>query len=405
MAVAGLAVVTWVIVHGAGFPRHRNISDVPLYEGVARRIAAGEVPYRDFDFEYPPLAAGVMALARIVPVPYATGFSLLMAAALCATALGVLATARALGMSPVRQAAAGGVAALTPLLLGDIVATRFDMAVAAAIAWTVWAAVTGRWTLAWALLAAAVALKLAPVVLVPVLVIWHLRSARGRAVAARAALAGAAVAVAFLPFVAAAPENVGAMFRYHIDRPLQIESLGGAYLLGLHALADIPLTIETSFGSQNLVGGGPDVIAAGSAGLLAVALAAVAATFAVLLRRIPRPGGAHLFVTAAAATVAVTVGLGKVMSPQFMMWLVPATLLVAGPMGRRAFAVTVAVLVATQLYFPDRYWDLVALDTTSIVLLVARDALIVALIAVAWPRPGQAPPPALGGADVTRPAR
>jgi hypothetical protein len=117
----------------------------------------------------------------------------------------------------------------------------------------------------------------------------------------------------------------------------------------------------------------------------------VLATAIVLLRRIPRPEGAHLFVGACAATLAVTVACGKVLSPQFIVWLLPATLLVSGRFGRAAFAVTVCVMIATQLYFPVRYWDLVSLETPAIVLLVIRDALLVALVALTWPRPQPAP--------------
>jgi len=47
----------------------------------------------------------------------------------------------------------------------------------------------------------------------------------------------------------------------------------------------------------------------------------------------------------------------------------------------------VCAMIATQLYFPVRYWDLVGLETPAIALLVIRDALLVALVALAWPRP------------------
>ena len=59
--------------------------------------------------------------------------------------------------------------AVSPLLIGNLVETRFDMALAALLTWTLWAAVTERWRLAWGLLAAATLLKLVPLVLIPVL--------------------------------------------------------------------------------------------------------------------------------------------------------------------------------------------------------------------------------------------
>jgi len=391
VALVAVTVVAWVIADQWDPYPHQHLTDLPVYEDAARAITGGDVPYRDVPFEYPPLAAGLVTLARILPISYAGAFSLLMLAALCATVLGTVATARALGLGARRQALAGGVVALVPFLLGDFVATRFDLAVAALLAWTLWAAVTDRLPLAWGLLAAAVALKLSPVVLVPLLVVWHRRRHGTGPALTSAGLAGLGVAATFLPFVALSPGGVWDMFEYHLDRPLQIESLGSAYLLGLHALAGIGLRVETTFGSQNLIGEGPDVIAALSTALVIVAVAAVCAAAAVLLRRIPRPGGAHLFVMAWAATLAASVAGGKVLSPQFLVWLLPAALLVTARYGRGALAVTVCTLAATQLYFPVRYWDLVALDTSAIVLLVIRDALLVALVALAWPRPHPAP--------------
>ncbi len=406
VAVTALAVAVWVLAANVDLYPHQHLTDLPVYREDARRITDGAIPYRDFDFEYPPLAAVLMTLARILPLPFATGFSLLMLIALCATALGVIATARALGMSRRRQIGAGGVVALVPLLLGDFVATRFDLAVAAFLAWTLWAAVALRWRTMWALLAVAIALKLTPIVLVPLLAVWHCRH-RGRGPALTGAgLAAVGVVGTFLPFLVLSPAGVWRMISYHLDRPLQIESLGSAYLLGLHALADIGLRVETSFGSQNLIGDGPVAIAAISGGLAVLGVAAVCATAAVLLRRVTAgPDAARLLVTAAAATLAVLVATSKVLSPQFLLWLVPVALLATGRYGRLAFATLVALLISTQLYFPVRYWDLVALETGPIALLVIRDSLLLVLVAATWPRPADYPPETLNAAiEVARPS-
>ena len=385
-ATTAVCVAIWVIATHWDLYPHQRLTDIPVYDDAARRITGGAVPYRDFAFEYPPLAAVLITIARLLPLPFTMGFSLLMLIALVVTALGVMAIARTLGMSRARQLGAGGVIAALPVLLGDFVATRFDLALAALLAWMVWAAVSLRWRTAWALLAAAVALKLAPVILVPLLVVWHRRHRGGRAATAGAGMAATAVLGTFLPFLVLSPSGVWRMFAYHLDRPLQIESLGSAYLLGLHALADIPLRVVTTFGSQNLVGDGPSVIAALSTAIVLVGIAAVCVTVALLLRRVSGRSADHLFVTGAAATLLVAVTAGKVLSPQFLVWIVPFAVLVAGRYGRLAFATTVGVLLTTQLYFPVRYWDLVALDPGPIGLLVIRDTLLIVLLACAWPR-------------------
>jgi uncharacterized membrane protein len=403
VAVGALALAAWGVASEWNLYPHPRITDVPVYEELGRRVAGGDVAYRDFDFEYPPLAAALLALPRLLPLSYSTGFSLLMSLALIVTALGVVATAHALGMSRRRQLAAGGAVALVPLLLGDFVQTRFDLAVAAPVAWALWAAVTLRWRSAWTLLAAAVALKLAPFVLVPLLVIWHAHHRGATDVLRRGVAAAGAVVATYLPFVVLAPAGVWRLFSYHLERPLQIESAGSAYLLGLDVLADIPVRVESSFGSQNLAGQGPAVVATIGTVVGVIAVAAVCIAFAVLLAR-PRNDGARLFVSAAATALTVALVTAKVLSPQFLLWLVPAVFLVSGRYGRFAFATAIGALLATQLYFPVRYWDLVALETGPIVLLVIRDTLLVVLTAAAWPRQSEETATLNGVIAVARPS-
>jgi hypothetical protein len=82
----------------------------------------------------------------------------------------------------------------------------------------------------------------------------------------------------------------------------------------------------------------------------------------------------------AAAVLVAFVALGKVLSPQFLIWLLPVV-----PLARRlgANVLLAAVLVLTQLWFPFRYWDLVReFDPLTSWLVVARDFALVALLVV-----------------------
>ena len=80
-----------------------------------------------------------------------------------------------------------------------------------------------------------------------------------------------------------------------------------------------------------------------------------------------------------AAALVAFVALGKVLSPQFLIWLVPVVPLVAGLRGLRASVLLAAGLVLTQLWFPSRYWDLAReLDPLASGLVLARDLVLVA---------------------------
>ena len=146
--------------------------------------------------------------------------------------------------------------------------------------------------------------------------------------------------------------------------------------------------MESSFGSQGLEGTGPAIIAALSAAALIVLVCAIAWSLWIGLRRARPPGDARLFVAAAAATIVTLLAAGKVLSPQFLVWLLPVAFLVAGRYGPAAFAIAVGAMLLTLAYFPDRYWDLVALEPLPIALLVLRDTALIALLAACWPRPG-----------------
>jgi hypothetical protein len=386
LAVA-LAIVVWAIPLQIGVYADSVITDIPVYQRAYDAMAAGGVPYVDFTLEYPPLAAGLFWVAGVLPGPYGVTFSILMLACLCATVLGVIALARAIGLDGRRQTVAAVLTAVSPLLIGNLVETRFDLALAAMLVWTLWAAATERWRLLWALLAAATLLKLVPLILVPVLLLWqaHRDSARRAWLGLTGALA--AVALVILPFAIMSPSGTWEIARYHLDRPLQVESIGSAYLLGLHALADIGVTIESSYGSQGLEGTGPAVIAAISTAVLVALVIAVAWTFWLGLHRSRHPGDARLFVAAAAATLVAMLVCGKVLSPQFMVWLLPVGFLIAGRYGGAAAALTAATMLLTFAYFPHHYWDLIALHDGPIAVLVLRDSLLIALLACAWPRP------------------
>lgn len=384
-----------------------QISDIPVYQEAYRQMAAGEFPYRDFGLEYPPLAAAIFWFAGVLPASYGTAFSFLMMIALVLTVVPVTLTARALGLSLARQAAAGGITAFIPALLGGLVGTRFDLVLAALIAWILWAVVTDRMTAAWILLAVAVLVKLVPLAFIPVLLIVHMRR-HGGSDALRSALMGLAVLVLVaVPLAIVAPSGLWESVSYHLDRPLQLESTGAAYLMSMRLLADIPLVVDTSFGSQGLSGGAPDLMALLSTITLVILVLAIALTVLRLVNTQPPSADSAIFVAGIAATCVALLVAGKVLSPQFLVWIVPAAVLVRGRFGWASTIVVALSLLLTQAYFPHSYWSLVALQRPEMGMLVLRDAVLIVLLALVWPRaqvqrPVRARPSAQGAGEPGR---
>jgi hypothetical protein len=79
----------------------------------------------------------------------------------------------------------------------------------------------------------------------------------------------------------------------------------------------------------------------------------------------------------------VIIAFGKVLSPQFLIWLIPVVPLVRGRRGLGAGALLAVALALTQIWFPFRYYRL-SLDFEAGLswVLLARDLTLVALVAV-----------------------
>ena len=376
VAAATLFLASGGVLHTAWYD-DGEIVDIPVYQTYGNAIEDGAVPYRDIRPEYPPGALPVFVLPALVSDDEAgvrDAFEWLMVA--CGAAMVLLTGVALAGLRATRSRTLFVLAfvACFPLLLGSVVLTRFDLWPAALVAGALAALVHGRQRVGCGVLGAAVAVKLYPAVLVPVAAayVWR-RSGRREAIVCLSLLA-AVVAIVFLPFLVVAPDGLAHSIGRQLSRPLQIESLGSALYLGAHHLLGLDVEMRSGHGSQNLHATGTGVAAA----LLSVLQAGVLVW--IWLRR---PGTAEELIRWSAAALVAFVALGKVLSPLFLIWLVPAVPLVAGLRGLRASTLLVGALVLTQLWFPSRYWDLAReLDPLPSALVLLRDLILVALLIV-----------------------
>jgi hypothetical protein len=353
-------------------------------------VGQGLLPFRDYGFEYPPLAVFPML------VPWAvshTHFETTMAIAMGLCALGVQE-----GLRAIAGERAAWVFALAPIALGAQLRTHFDLAAAAVVVWALAMFVRDRPRWGFALLGVGGAVKLFPLLLAPVAFVWLL--GRGRP---RDAVAGGAWCVAVVLAAAAPVWILGAGFSsmvdFHLHRPLQLESSAAMLAVVLRSYAYVSGTNlhPDAYKSNGLIGGHTQVLMDLSTVLL---IAGALLSIALAARRDDARG----FVWCCGVGVLSFVALGKVLSPQYMTWLAPFAVLavcwgevwIAGWLSA-AFALTL-------LEFPGRYFDLVALKPGVVGIVTARDAcLLAALVATAaaaarsptpsWARaqPGSAP--------------
>jgi hypothetical protein len=165
------------------------------------------------------------------------------------------------------------------------------------------------------------------------------------------------------------------MFADQLGRPLQVESLGAAVLMAAQHLGMHPLATIDSHGGQALSGSGAGLAADLSTALGIATLVAIWIVFA--LRRRASDNATLL---AAAATVTAVVAFDKVLSPQYLIWLIPFVVLAPGVSGVIAGGLLFLALGLTQTWFPWHYWRL-ARDHAApwSWYLLARDLALVAL--------------------------
>jgi uncharacterized membrane protein len=370
----------WALLH-RGFYRRDQIVDTPVYQDYGEKMLDGQVPYLDFRVEYPPAALPVFLLPAIGDrhdeATYRRNFERLMVICGLLAIAGVAIALAAVRAEPERLFAALAFAALAPLALGSVILTRFDLWPTALLVLGLAAVLSGRLRTGLGVLGLAAAAKIFPVVVVPPALVYIWRNRGRREALVCAGVFAAVLAVCFLPFVRLSPGGVWDSLHRQADRPLQIESLGSSFLLVAHQLGAWTVHLNLSHGSQNQGGSFASALAAVQSAVQALVVIGLWVAFA------RGPATQERLLRYSAACVAAFIAYGKVLSPQFLIWLLPLVPLVRGRRGLAASAVLAVALVLTQLWFPYRYWRL-ALQQDAIAswLVLARDLVLVGLVLV-----------------------
>ena len=340
---------------------------VSPFDRYGAAVVRGEMPFRDFSLEYPPGALPPIVLPALLPgLSYETAFRGLEAVLGCALLFCLAYLLRDRGYRELVLRV--GLVAVTPLFLGSVVFFRFDLWPTLLIVASLVALELSRTRLSAGLVGAAIAAKLYAGVILPPLAMRTGRKGLAWSLGVGAALT--------LPLALIAPGGVAESLFRQLGRGVQIESVAGS-VAGLGSVLGIgsPGTVFAS-GSWNITGTGVTAIGFGMS-LLGIGLLAV-----TWVRLWHARDGSWSPSLVYAGTIAIVLVGTKVLSPQFLLWLVPLAVLVPGAAGAVASAFLAVAMVLTQLVYPYRYEELVALERGPVLLLVARNLLLVAAAAV-----------------------
>jgi hypothetical protein len=358
IAAIGFALTFYWVVWLVGryfYVPFSNDGDVPLFQQYADRIFGAYLPYRDFTFLYPPgaLPAFVvpawLAGTSINADRYRVALQGLMV--VCGAVMAILSVVTLSRVTDRRREVLIGGALLVaaPAVLGWTVVLRYDLWPAALTAATMLCVVLARYRIGAVFLGLAILAKVYPIVLVPLLAAYAWRNAGRREAVLFVGITAGVIALVFAPFLLYDGTGfIGALAKA-FDRSLQVESLGAAILFVLHAVAGQHITVQFGGGSHNLVGRLPDMA-------IDIQTYALVVLLLILWVRFARgPADARTLVLAAAGAVAIYVGLGRVLSDQYVIWLIPLVAMVPWSAARLAAPGLIAILALSNWIYPGEY--------------------------------------------------
>ncbi len=359
---------------GGVAPHH---TDLAIPEVAAARMMTGQVPYRDFLTEYPPLALPFFWLARWIGRSSA-GFSWVFAAEVLLFHTGTLfLVARHADRDPESP---GPVARLTwfltyTLALWPVMLTRYDpiptsFAFAAVAGWQTRRPLhAGIWA------GLGVLIKLFPgfVLLPQITRDW--RQARSAASLARLGL-GATVGLGMLAWFLIGRSGAGASIRYHSDRRVEIESVFASLIFLVdYLLGQAPIVLY-NFGAFHLVGDLPDLFSLLSLPLLGFSL--------LFLCSQARNSVETSLARSSCGCLLAFIVTNKVLSPQYLIWPIPFIVTLRGRWAGLVRALFAACCLLTTLDYPYFFFDLAALRPLPIAIVAARNLILLLITLAVW---------------------
>jgi hypothetical protein len=377
--------------------------DVRNYHQWAGALLQGLVPYRDLSIQYPPGAVVLFAIPRLFATSlegYALAFGLEMIVfeglvLLFVWRIAALIVGRPRGRGdlarPAQVFATLGYVALSALL-GRLVIRRFDAAVGMLIVAFVYCVLSNRRPLrAELVLALGIWTKLMPATLVPLyLVVLHHREAEGvpflRWLATRGwrivARLGVFVAALMAPFAWMARGGLLQILNYQAGRGLQIESLPASFLVFVQSLHDIGAKAGGGHGAVEISHPLSSVLTTASDVGVVAAVVAIAMVCSRRLRDADSPAAGHdIFIAGTVATLLAVMGISKLFSPQYLLWIAALFPLTQANGARRSLVLAgIAVFALTGYLYLFDYERLVFMSRLPASFLLLRNLSLVWLV-------------------------
>jgi uncharacterized membrane protein len=348
-------------------------------------LLQGQLPYRDFPLEYPPLALLAFGLPWLLAAGRTLGYSdyawhflvlNVLWSTLLALALARIATQQRPADSPTR---AVGVYTLLVIVSAPLLPWRYDLFPALLTLLALLAVLADRPTLAGVWIGLGIAAKLYPIMLLPICGAYYLAGRSHRSLFRLGLGCVIAIGVVLLPYLLVDPGGWLSFLRYHQQRGLQLESLPAGAIVLVHTLGFTRVDLVFLYGALQLVSPLADIAVLWQPIVFSIVIGVVFVSCWGRFRHEYATNGAIADASLIAYIVVALLAFivtNKVFSAQYIVWLLPFV-----PLLRPRQIVALTILCGlTILIFPFLYADLLAFQIVPVVLLNLRNALAVAVM-------------------------
>ncbi len=331
-----------------------GIFDLAIYFRYSTNLLKGQLPYLDFNLEYPPLALAAFVLPRIFTLGrsyylYIVLFMLENVVLCTANALLLIRLMRDLNYSQTRKVLALIFYGLFALIISPVLLWRYDLFPTLFTTLALLAVTANYAALAGIAIGLGIAAKLYPVVLLPVFTAYYFANKSYRALLNLWVGTVSAVALIFIPFFIASQGKLFSFLTYHKDRGLQIESLPAGLISLAHNWGLIEISTINSYGSRNIISPFDDTVLKILPWLLIL-------TYTVMLinslcrfwedRSQSNLVKFNSLVAYSLLALLLFIITNKVFSPQYLVWLIPFAALLKP----RQAGLMLAICITTSIF-------------------------------------------------------
>lgn len=350
---------------------------IALYFQDASKVMAGGLPYRDFLMEYPPFALVFFLLPRLFTSSLAVYSVAFQAEVFLFDLLGlylIYRIAQHKGKAPWKMLA---VYSAVILAVGPEIINSFDIFAAILVLSSLYCFWKGKHKTSWIILALSVMTKIYPVVIAPIFLLSYLKNGEYKRIWSGIMVFAVCVLVISIPFLVMSPHSFFKLITFHADRPLQLETTYSSILMFISRFSSISLNVNFSSGSNNIIGRVPETLSQISVFLSAFLL--LMSYWLIYCRMKKGKNDLGEIGVYSLLVIAILLITSKILSPQYLIWLLPLLPLLAGKKLYIIGALFVVIEALTYYIFPVHYVELGNFTGSVALVLLIRNILLVLL--------------------------